>query len=341
MTKKKVKKPKYNQTSAVISALKRTFSRSPVVQEVLRDYRQEHPQYNKDGSLAKKPAVRFPCVECKNIYMGKNIQVDHIDPVVPLNIPAKHACMNTLIDRLFCNKSNLQILCKDCHKIKSTKENAIRKEWKSETKEKHIIYRTTNRINGKFYIGIHSTFDYDDGYIGSGTAIKAAIEKYGKDKFYRKILFVYDTREEALKKEEELVDQTFIKSNNNYNLTIGGVSGIAFASKNITQITKDKIGKANKGKIVSEETKEKIRLARIGTKRSKQTCLKLKNSNKATSPVLCSNGKIYKSMKEASKELKISVQSISAVCRQLNKTAGGYIFTYITPSENNNRITST
>jgi len=213
----KKKKPKYNETSAVISSLKRTFSRSPVVQEVLRDHRQEHPQYNKDGSLAKKPAVRFPCVECKDIHMGTNIQVDHIEPVVPLNIPAKHACMNTLIDRLFCNKSNLQILIKECHKIKSKEENAIRKEWKSETKEKHIIYRTTNRVNGKFYIGVHSTFDYDDGYIGSGRAIKAAIEKYGKDKFYRKILHVYDSREEALKKEAELVDETFIKNNNNYN----------------------------------------------------------------------------------------------------------------------------
>lgn len=225
MTKKKTKKSKYNQTSAIVSSLKRTFSRSPVVQEVLKEHRQEHPQYNKDGSLAKKPAVRYPCVECKDIHMGKNIQVDHIEPVIPLNIPAKHISLDIIIDRLFCDKNNLQILCKDCHKVKSKEENKIRDEWKSDTKEKHIVYKTTNNINGKVYIGVHSTFNYDDGYLGSGIILKEAIKKYGKTNFYRKILFVYDSKIDAFEKEKELVDIDFIDRDDTYNLSIGGLGG--------------------------------------------------------------------------------------------------------------------
>jgi len=334
MAKAKKKKPKYNQTSAIISSLKRTFSRSPVVQEVLKEHRQEHPQYNKDGTLAKKPAVRYPCVECHNLHMGKNIQVDHIEPVIPLNIPAKHACMDVVIGRLFCNKSNLQILCKDCHKTKSKEENTIRNTWKSEDKEKHIIYRTTNKLNGKLYIGVHSTYDYDDDYLGSGKAIMDAIKKYGKENFERKILHVYETREEALLKEAELVNEVFIKSDTNYNLTIGGSGGIGFASKNITQETKDKISVGNKGKIVSDETKEKIRKVRIGTKRSKETCSKLKFANKFTKSIKCSNGKIYNSIREAANDLNLLEQSISAVCRGVNKTSKGYTFSFVSPDEN-------
>ena len=43
---------------------------------------------------------------------------------------------------------------------------------------KHFIYRTTNLLNGKFYVGRHSTTNMNDGYFGSGIVLKKAIEKY-------------------------------------------------------------------------------------------------------------------------------------------------------------------
>jgi len=63
---------------------------------------------------------------------------------------------------------------------------------------KHFVYITTNLINGKQYIGDHSTYNLEDGYIGSGkTALIPAIKKYGKQNFQRKILEFFDTKEDA------------------------------------------------------------------------------------------------------------------------------------------------
>jgi hypothetical protein len=88
----------------------------------------------------------------------------------------------------------------------------------------NIIYETTNLINGKKYIGVHKTSNINDGYIGSGTLLKLAIKKYGIENFERKILFKFDTYEEALQKEIELITNEIIKSKSYYNLNAGGGS---------------------------------------------------------------------------------------------------------------------
>lgn len=205
----------------VISALKRSFSRGPVVREFLRKRRREEDWYKKDGSKAKKKHVFYTCAQCNKEFNSTQVQVDHIIPVVPVNIPAKHMSIGDLIHRLYVQEDGLQILCKKDHKEKSSQENALRKEWIS--KVKYIVYQTNNRSNHRSYIGIHKCEDYEDGYIGSGTALKAAITKYGSKNFYRSVLFAYETPEEAYSKERELVNKEWIDSDNNYNIALGGV----------------------------------------------------------------------------------------------------------------------
>jgi hypothetical protein len=90
---------------------------------------------------------------------------------------------------------------------------------------KHTIYKTENLINGKFYIGCHSTEDINDPYLGSGKLLKKAIYKYGRKNFKKEILYVFPSREEALLKETEIVTPEFIKKDNNYNLKSGGEGG--------------------------------------------------------------------------------------------------------------------
>lgn len=49
--------------------------------------------------------------------------------------------------------------------------------------KRYIIYKVTNLINRRYYIGRHSTNNLDDNYLGSGKAIINAVKKYGKDTF--------------------------------------------------------------------------------------------------------------------------------------------------------------
>lgn len=50
-------------------------------------------------------------------------------------------------------------------------------------KRYHSLYFTINKLNGKVYVGRHSSNTSEDRYLGSGIAITAAIKKYGRENF--------------------------------------------------------------------------------------------------------------------------------------------------------------
>jgi hypothetical protein len=87
------------------------------------------------------------------------------------------------------------------------------------------VYKTTNLVNGKIYIGVHKTNNPFDDYLGSGTAINNSIIKYGRDNFEKDILAICDTEEEMYEIEKRLVNQTFLKFVSTYNMIIGGKGG--------------------------------------------------------------------------------------------------------------------
>ena len=94
----------------------------------------------------------------------------------------------------------------------------------------YTIYKITNQVDGKIYIGSHKTSKLDDGYMGSGKYLKRAQELHGLDKFTKEILFVFDTPEEMYAKEAELVNEDFLATENTYNLKYGGVVKLATTS---------------------------------------------------------------------------------------------------------------
>jgi hypothetical protein len=100
----------------------------------------------------------------------------------------------------------------------------------------HTIYQTTNLVNNKVYIGAHSTDDINDSYIGSGTNINRAIEKYGRESFTKTVLCVFKTPSEMFAKEKEIVTPEFLKKANVYNIVEGGYGGYNKGSTGLKHI---------------------------------------------------------------------------------------------------------
>lgn len=155
---------------------------------------------------------------------------------------------------------------------------------------RYTIYRVTNQLNGKFYIGKHQTLNPNDRYFGSGKALRDAIKLHGKENFTKEVLFDFDTEAEMNVKERELVTEDLVADPKSYNMAVGGEGGPHFKGRPHSEETKAKISSSNTGrkqeyspsfyenknkfpkgneywkkrerKPVSEETKQKIRDAR-------------------------------------------------------------------------------
>lgn len=151
----------------------------------------------------------------------------------------------------------------------------------------YTVYKITNQINQKFYIGVHKTSNPHDSYMGSGVAIKNAIKKHGIESFKKEILVITESKEEAYDRERELTVN--YGQSSNYNMKLGGVGGFtrenarkgntaAFEKFTKEQLSENgkkgylaanndptecgrKGGLANKGKPKSEAHKQKIREA--------------------------------------------------------------------------------
>ena len=80
-----------------------------------------------------------------------------------------------------------------------------------------FVYITTNLLNGKQYVGDHSTNNLNDGYIGSGYPyFIRAIKEHGKENFKREILEFFDTKEEAFAAQEKYIIQYNTLAPNGY-----------------------------------------------------------------------------------------------------------------------------
>ena len=150
-----------------------------------------------------------------------------------------------------------------------------------------VIYKTTNLVNGKIYVGKDA--GNRKGYIGSGIVLKSAIKKYGKENFIKEIL---EECSESSINDRERFWIKFLEANNpkiGYNLSEGGDGGDLFTNNPRKEEIRNKIrervsGKNNPmyGKHHSKEAKEKISKESRGRKASENTRKKLSEATKGS-----------------------------------------------------------
>jgi hypothetical protein len=89
----------------------------------------------------------------------------------------------------------------------------------------HILYKTTCLRSGKYYVGMHSTNDLDDNYLGSGKMLQRSIDKHGRDQHVRTVLATANTREDLISLEKLFVTEALVKDEMSLNLALGGQGG--------------------------------------------------------------------------------------------------------------------
>lgn len=137
------------------------------------------------------------------------------------------------------------------------------------------VYKITNKITGKIYIGITNQgsgaryrHHWYESRIGEPSPIHRSMAKYGEDNFTLEIIDFAETYEE-LKEKEKFWIKEFNSTDRNigYNLTEGGDGTFG---RTHSEETKEKIRQKALGRKISEETKKKMSEARIGKCSDKQ-----------------------------------------------------------------------
>ncbi len=126
-----MKKPNNKKEQGLIKgALRRVFSRSELRKKILdkalvKDY----------SDPSRKRVTRWGrCAECKKLEPLYKMQIDHMEPLIPLGESLEDQSWDKVIDRLWCDERNLQALCKPCHDVKSQLEMKERRRLKKEKK---------------------------------------------------------------------------------------------------------------------------------------------------------------------------------------------------------------
>lgn len=105
----------------IIAALRSATRKYPPKYETLNEAKTEKKINGKTGRLAQ----HFRCNGCSSDFPAKDVQVDHEVPVVDPTMG--FTTWDNYINRLFCPKDNLQVLCTTCHKLKSANERITKK----------------------------------------------------------------------------------------------------------------------------------------------------------------------------------------------------------------------
>lgn len=124
----------------------------------------------------------------------------------------------------------------------------------------HYLYKTTCVITGRYYIGMHSTTNLNDGYMGSGKRLRYSIRKYGKENHIKEILEFFDSRELLVEAEKTAITTDMLCDKMCMNIMSGGTGGDTFSymSDEKKKIILDNLRFHSKERWLSSDFRKKI-----------------------------------------------------------------------------------
>ena len=128
----------------------------------------------------------------------------------------------------------------------------------------HVIYKTTCLVTGRYYVGMHSTDDLNDDYLGSGVRLIRSVKKHGRENHVREILEEATTREAASNREKELITAEMRADPLCLNCGAGGLGAVDRPTTK--EETRKKLSEASKRVVRTDEWKAKISAAHMGKK---------------------------------------------------------------------------
>lgn len=122
----------HREKGLIKAALRRVFSRSELRAQIIE------ASIIKSYKDPNRKAVKTwcKCAVCLKPDAKSYMAVDHIIPIVDVTESAANLTPNQLVDRMWCPPENLQVICKECHKVKTQEENKERRAHKKLAKTK-------------------------------------------------------------------------------------------------------------------------------------------------------------------------------------------------------------
>ena len=205
-----------------------------------------------------------------------------------------------------------------------------------------VIYKITNKVNGKVYIG-QTILGFDNRYHynlyknTSNIHLKYSIEKYGFENFYVNKVFDIAFSKEELDIKEKLWIKYFDCINNGYNIQTGGHNNYSISEETRIKMSECRKGKKNHfyGKHHSEETKSIISKRNkgniawnLGKHHNEETKLKISKANSGinngkSKKVIClTTNEIFNCISDGAKKYGIDRGNITRCCKGCTKTSG-------------------